>query len=144
MADLAKYQQGLEKFNTSYAKEALKETWNFWGLAGFLIAAAYTVSVFPLLVAIIAEIVYLLVVPNLPAYRALVQGRERERLIALHKSNRDKLIKSFTPREREAVEWSEMAERKDPGQLQKIHRCTRIAIEPSHARSALGRFCRSA
>ncbi len=105
MADLAKYQQGLDKFNTSYAKEALKETWNFWGLAGFLIAAAYTVSVFPLLVAIIAEIVYLLVVPNLPAYRALVQGRERDRLIALHKSNRDKLIKSFTPREREAVEW---------------------------------------
>ena len=49
MADLAKYQQEITRFNTSYAKEAVKEPFNFWGLAGFAVAAAYTGSVIPLL-----------------------------------------------------------------------------------------------
>ncbi|MFH4316737.1 hypothetical protein WAI88_20395, partial [Acinetobacter baumannii] len=49
--------------------------------------------------------VYLMVVPNLPAYRSLVQRRERERMAAQAKAAREKLIKSFTPREREAVEY---------------------------------------
>lgn len=105
MADLAKYQQSLEKFNTSYAKEAIKEPVNFWGLAGFAVAAAYTGSVIPLLVALIAEIAYILLVPNLPWYRQIVQNREKERLFQLNRMNREKLIKSFTPREREAVEY---------------------------------------
>ncbi|HMO81051.1 MAG TPA: hypothetical protein PKD24_09685 [Pyrinomonadaceae bacterium] len=105
MADLAKYQQSLEKFNTSYAKEAIKEPVNFWGLAGFAVAAAYTGSVIPLLVALIAEIAYILLVPNLPWYRQLVQRREKERIFQLNRMNREKLIKSFTPREREAVEY---------------------------------------
>lgn len=105
MADLAKYQQNLEKFNTSYAKEAVKEPLNFWGLAGFAVAAAYTGSVIPLLVALIAEIAYILVLPNLPFYRQMVQMRERKRLFELSRSNREKLIKTFTPREREAVEY---------------------------------------
>jgi hypothetical protein len=47
----------------------------------------------------------LLVVPNLPSYRQLVQNRERDRIKALSKATREKLIKSFTPREREAVEY---------------------------------------
>lgn len=105
MVDIAKYQQSIEKFNSSYAKEALKEPVNFWGLAGFAVAAAYTQSVIPLLVALIAEFIYMIVVPNVPAYRQLVQNRERERLKALNKTNREKLIKSFSPREREAVEY---------------------------------------
>ncbi|MFV0389420.1 MAG: hypothetical protein ACK5NT_11775 [Pyrinomonadaceae bacterium] len=105
MADIAKYQQSVEKFNSSYAKEALKEPVNFWGLAGFAVAAAYTQSVIPLLVALIAEFVYVLVVPNLPSYRQLVQTRERTRRRELNKANREKLIKSFSPREREAVEY---------------------------------------
>ena len=105
MADIAKYQQQLEKFQTSYAKEALKEPVNFWGLAGFAVAAAYTQSIIPLLIALIFEIAYFLIVPNLPAYRQLVNRREKERLRALNKSTREKLIKSFTPREREAVEY---------------------------------------
>ncbi len=105
MPDIAKYQQGIQKFNSSYAKEALKEPVNFWGLAGFAVAAAYTQSVIPLLIALIFEIAYLLVVPVLPAYRGLVQRREKERLFLLNKSTREKLIKSFTPREREAVEY---------------------------------------
>ncbi len=105
MADLAKYQQEISKFNSSYAKEAIKEPVNFWGLAGFAVAAAYTQSVIPLLIALIFEIAYMFIVPNLPVYRQLVNQREKERIRALNKSNRDKLVKSFTPREREAVEY---------------------------------------
>ena len=105
MADLAQYQRDLQKFNTSYLKEAAKEPINFWGLAGFAVAAAYSFSVIPLLIAIIAEIAYIMVVPNLPSYRALVQKREKERLLLAAKTAREKLIKSFTPREREAVEY---------------------------------------
>lgn len=105
MADLAHYQRDLQKFNTSYLKEALKEPINFWGLAGFAVAAAYSFSVIPLLIAIVAEIVYAMVVPNLPQYRALVQKREKERLFLASRSAREKLIKTFTPREREAVEY---------------------------------------
>jgi hypothetical protein len=105
MADLAKYQQQITKFNTSYAKEAVKEPFNFWGLAGFAVAAAYTGSVIPLLIALMFEVAYMLVLPNLPWYRQLVQTREKDRLRALNKSTREKLIKTFTPREREAVEY---------------------------------------
>jgi hypothetical protein len=105
MADIAKYQQQISRFNSSYAKEAVKEPVNFWGLAGFAVAAAYTQSVIPLLIALIFEIAYLLIVPVLPAYRQLVNRREKERVFALNKATRDKLIKTFTPREREAVEY---------------------------------------
>jgi hypothetical protein len=105
MADLAKYQQELQRYNSSYLKEAIKEPYNFWGLAGFAIAAAYSGSVIPLLLAIIAEVVYILVVPNLPAYRHMVVRRHNDRMKELHRASREKLIKSFTPREREAVEY---------------------------------------
>ncbi|HEX2639861.1 MAG TPA: hypothetical protein VHL50_04790, partial [Pyrinomonadaceae bacterium] len=105
MADLAKFQQDIQKFNSSYAKEALKEPFNFWGLAGFAVAAAYTGSVIPLLIALIAEFAYILIVPNLPLYRNMVVEREKNRLRELHRASREKLIKSFTPREREAVEY---------------------------------------
>ncbi len=105
MADIAKYQKGIERFNSSYAKEALKEPVNFWGLAGFAVAAAYTGSVIPLLIALICEMAYFLIVPNLPVYRQLVNTRERARIRSLNIGNREKLIKSFTPREREAVEY---------------------------------------
>lgn len=105
MADLAQYQRDVQKFNTSYLKEAIKEPINFWGLAGFAVAAAYSFSVIPLLIALIAEIAYVMVVPNLPMYRGLVQRREKQRLLTAAKTAREKLIKSFTPREREAVEY---------------------------------------
>jgi hypothetical protein len=105
MADLAQYQRDLQRFNSSYLKEALKEPINFWGLAGFAVAAAYSFSVIPLLIAIIAEIAYAMIVPNLPSYRSLVQKREKQRLLDAAHTAREKLIKSFTPREREAVEY---------------------------------------
>lgn len=105
MTDIAKYQQSLDKFNSSYAKEALKEPVNFWGLAGFAVAAAFSASVLPLLVALVCEFLYVLIVPNLPIYRQLVQTRERKRLKALNQSQREQMIKTFSPREREAVEY---------------------------------------
>ncbi len=105
MADIAKYRQDIEKFNTSYAKAAITETVNFWGLAGFLVAAAYTGSVIPLIIALICEALYLVIVPNLPIYRQLVQNREKQRRLKANIDGREKLIKSFTPREREAVEY---------------------------------------
>ena len=105
MADLAKYQRDLQRFQTSYMKEAVKEPFNFWGLAGFAVAAAYTQSIWPLLLALIAEMIYIMVLPNLPYYRQLVQRREKERLMLAGKTAREKLIKTFTPREREAVEY---------------------------------------
>ena len=105
MADIAKYQQDLQKFNTKYTREAFKEPYNFWGLAGFAVAAAYMGSFLPLLVAIFFEVFYLAVVPFVPGYRRLVNQRENKRLRDLNKATREKLIKSFTPREREAVEY---------------------------------------
>ncbi|MEK7857256.1 MAG: hypothetical protein AAB288_14285, partial [Acidobacteriota bacterium] len=88
-----------------YAKEAVKVPFNFWGLAGFAVAAAYTGSVIPLLIALIFEVAYMLLLPNLPWYRQLVQSREKERLFLASRNAREKLIKTFTPREREAVEY---------------------------------------
>jgi hypothetical protein len=105
MADLAKYQREVARFNTKYVKEAAKEPYNFWGLAGFAIAAAYTGSVIPLLVALICEAVYLIILPTLPMYRLSVNERERKRLRELNRAGRERLIKTFTPREREAVEY---------------------------------------
>jgi HD-GYP domain-containing protein (c-di-GMP phosphodiesterase class II) len=105
MADLAKYQDELSKYHTKYHKEAAKEPVNFWGLAGFAVAAAYTQSIIPLAIALFFELIYIIATPMFPAYRRLVNNREKERLFALNQSNREKLIKSFSPREREAVEF---------------------------------------
>jgi HD-GYP domain-containing protein (c-di-GMP phosphodiesterase class II) len=95
----------LVKYNKKYTKEALIEPVNFWGLAGFAVAAAYTYSVIPLLLALILEFVYLVVLPNTPIYRQLVDRREKDRLRQLRESQREKLVKGFDPREREAVEY---------------------------------------
>lgn len=105
MADLAKYQKEITRFNTKYAKEAIKEPVNFWGLAGFAVAAAYTQSVIPLLIALVCELVYMFLVPLLPSYRRLVDNREKTRRMQLNKTDRENTIKSFSSREREAVEY---------------------------------------
>ena len=86
MADIAKYRQEVARLNTKYVKEAVKEPYNFWGLAGFAIAAAYTGSVIPLLVALICEAIYLVVLPALPAYRLSVNEREKKRLREMAKA----------------------------------------------------------
>lgn len=105
MADLQKYQKEIQRFNTTYFREAVKEPVNFWGLAGFLAAAALTFSVVPLLLALICEAIYLIAVPLIPSYRQLVNRRERERALIASRAYRDKLIREFSPREREAVDY---------------------------------------
>jgi hypothetical protein len=95
----------LVKQNWKYTKEALIEPVNFWGLAGFAVAAAYTQTFIPLLLALILEMVYVFVVPNVPAYRRLVNGREKDRLRRLREAQRERLIQGFDPREREAVKY---------------------------------------
>ena len=132
MADLAKYQRDLQRFEQSYAKEAIKEPINFWGLAGFAVAAAYSFSVIPLLIALIAELAYIMVLPNLPWYRQLVQTREKQRLFKAAKDAREKLIKTFTPREREAVEYLRWLKEKIQDNYKKF---TGAAALPSNLRT---------
>ena len=91
------------KINLEYFKEALKEPANFWGMAGFAVAAAYTQSVIPLAAALVAEGAYLVTIPASSLYRRLVDRRNRDRLLKERNRQREKLIESFDPREREAV-----------------------------------------
>ncbi|MCA1849768.1 MAG: hypothetical protein LC672_01615 [Acidobacteria bacterium] len=91
------------KINLEYLWEALKEPVNFWGIAGFGVAAAYTGSFIPLAAALVAEGAYLATVPASSIYRRLVDGRNKKRLREMRTRQREKLIESFDPREREAV-----------------------------------------
>src|SRR2546423_6815468 len=93
------------KLNFQYLKEALKEPVNFWGMAGFAVAAAYTGSIIPLGAALAAEGLYLVTVPASSLYRRLVDKRRKDQLRKLRERQREELIKGFDPREREAVEY---------------------------------------
>lgn len=91
------------KLSLEYLKEAVMEPVNFWGMAGFAVAAAYTWSPIPLAAALVAEGAYLATVPASSLYRRLVDGRNRKRMLDQRNRMRDRLIESFDPREREAV-----------------------------------------
>jgi hypothetical protein len=95
----------LPKIDFRYLKEAFKEPINFWGMAGFAVAAAYMQDITPLLAALAAEAVYLVTVPATPFYRRLVERRDKERARKLRDAQRETVIKAFDPREREAVEY---------------------------------------
>jgi hypothetical protein len=93
------------KIDLKYLKEAFKEPINFWGMAGFAVAAAYVQDVTPLVAALAAETLYLATVPASSIYRRLVDRREKQRLLKVREQQRESLIKGFDPREREAVEY---------------------------------------
>ncbi|HKR12248.1 MAG TPA: hypothetical protein VJT15_09330 [Pyrinomonadaceae bacterium] len=93
------------KFDLRYLKEAFKEPINFWGMAGFAVAAAYVQDVTPLVAALATETLYLATVPASTVYRRLVDRREKQRLLKLREQQREAQIKLFDPREREAVEY---------------------------------------
>jgi len=93
------------KFDVKYLKEAFKEPINFWGMAGFAVAAAYVQDVTPLVAALATETLYLAAVPASTMYRRLVDRREKQRLLKLREQQREAQIKLFDPREREAVEY---------------------------------------
>ena len=93
------------KFDLKYLREAFKEPINFWGMAGFAVAAAYVQDVTPLVAALATETLYLATVPASSVYRRLVDRREKQRLHKLREQQREAQIKLFDPREREAVEY---------------------------------------
>ena len=95
----------LPKIDFKYLKEAFKEPINFWGMAGFAVAAAYVQDVTPLVAALATETLYLATVPASAVYRRLVDRREKQRLWKLREQQRESQIKLFDPREREAVEY---------------------------------------
>jgi hypothetical protein len=95
----------LPKIDLKYLKEAFKEPVNFWGMAGFAVAAAYVQDVTPLVAALAAETVYLVTVPASSLYRRLVDRREKARMLKLRDQQREAIVKGFDPREREAVEY---------------------------------------
>jgi hypothetical protein len=95
----------LPKIDLKYVKEAFKEPINFWGMAGFAVAAAYVQDVTPLVAALATEGLYLATVPATTVYRRLVDRREKQRLLKLREQQREAQIKLFDPREREAVEY---------------------------------------
>jgi len=100
-----KFMAEFPKFDIRYLKEAFKEPINFWGMAGFAVAAAYVQDVTPLVAALATETLYLATVPASTIYRRLVDRREKQRLLKLREQQREAQIKLFDPREREAVEY---------------------------------------
>ncbi|HZI47917.1 MAG TPA: hypothetical protein VFD75_08960 [Pyrinomonadaceae bacterium] len=95
----------LSKIDFRYVKEAFKEPLNFWGMAGFAVAAAFFWDVTPLLMGLGAEGLYLVTVPASPFYRRYIERREKQRQNKLKDAQREQIIKAFDPREREAVEY---------------------------------------
>ena len=65
----------LPKIDLKYLKEAFKEPINFWGMAGFAVAAAYVQDITPLVAALATETLYLATVPATSVYRRLVDRR---------------------------------------------------------------------
>lgn len=92
----------------NYFVEALKEPLNLWGLVAVLGIAVYMgepMSLFIALGGMVAEGIYLLTVPFLPAYKRIVERRRMKRAAAERRKAREEMIKTFDPREREAVEY---------------------------------------
>ncbi|MGE0885785.1 MAG: hypothetical protein AB7P14_19725 [Blastocatellales bacterium] len=99
------------EFKISYIKEALKEPVNIGGLLLAGAAAAYSATtgfLEPTLVlagALIVEGAYLAVVPASNIYRRIVDRRSRHLIDDHRRKQRLEMIKTFDPREREAVEY---------------------------------------
>ena len=95
----------LSKIDFRYVREAFKEPLNFWGMAGFAVAAAFFWDVTPLLMGLGAEGLYLVTVPASLFYRRYIERREKQRQSRLKEAQREQIVKAFDPREREAVEY---------------------------------------
>ncbi|MFN0121986.1 MAG: hypothetical protein ACKV2V_15940 [Blastocatellia bacterium] len=95
----------------SYVRSALREPLNIAGivLAGTAAAGAALFGVVePVLImggALVAEGAYLAMVPASGFYRRLVEQRQRRQLESTRNKQREALIRTFDPREREAVEY---------------------------------------
>jgi hypothetical protein len=94
----------VSKIDLKYLKEAFKEPINFWGMAGFAVAAAYVQDVTPLVAALATETLYLATVPASTCIAAC-RSTGKAALLKLREQQREAQIKLFDPREREAVEY---------------------------------------
>ena len=103
------------EFKISYIKEALKEPVNIGAMVLAGAAAAYSATFGPVLNeivptfilggALIAEGIYLATLPASTFYRRIVDRRSRHLLEQWRKKQRLELIKTFDPRESEAVDY---------------------------------------
>jgi hypothetical protein len=101
-----------EKIN--YVKEAAKEPLNIWGMVGFVAASVFAATQggviesfawVPLAAGAAGEALYLVTLPATLAYRRLVDRRARQKELVERQRQRDQLITTFDPREREAVNY---------------------------------------
>ncbi|MBI3650496.1 MAG: hypothetical protein HY231_05545 [Acidobacteria bacterium] len=98
----------------NYIKEAAKEPLNIWGMVGVVAASVYAAASggviehlawVPLAVGAAGEALYLVTMPATLAYRRLVDRRARQKELIDRQRRRDELIRTFDPREREAVNY---------------------------------------
>jgi hypothetical protein len=98
-------------FRISYVREALKEPINIGALLLAGAAAAYSATtglLEPTIIlasALVAEGAYLVTVPASNLYRRIVERRSRHLQDEWRRKQRLELIKTFDPREREAVDY---------------------------------------
>jgi hypothetical protein len=129
----------------SYVKEAIKEPLNIWAmvicvaLAVFAATAASDFGILswlafwmPLAVGGVGEALYLGTVPNTPGYRRIVDQRVRRKQLAERGRKRQELVRSFDPREREAVEYLSWLKNQIYQNYQKFTHSTEL---PEHVRT---------
>jgi hypothetical protein len=126
------------EFKISYFKEALKEPINIGGLLLSAAAGAYYAAtnfiIDPTLVlagALVMEGVYLATVPASTFYRRVVDRRSRHLLAEHRRKQREELIKTFDPREREAVDHLSWMKRQIRDNYKKF---ARLSDEPPQLR----------
>jgi hypothetical protein len=126
------------ELTASYLFEAVKEPLNLvgLGLAGLLtLAAATSGSTVPpgllLTGALIAEGLYLGLAVTTTPYRRLVDRRRRQKALEARQRQRLALVRTFDPREREAVEYLNWMKTQIATNYRKI---TRIEGEPPQLR----------
>lgn len=126
------------EFKVSYIKEALKEPINIGGLLVAGAAAAWSATtgfmIEPAMVlagALIAEGAYLATVPATSFYRRIVDRRSRHLLDEQRRKQRLDMIKTFDPREREAVDYLSWLKKQISDNYRKF---ARLQEEPAQVR----------
>jgi hypothetical protein len=119
-----------------YWKEAFKESVNIAGLllTGLGSVFAMTSGIDPFWVigaGLVAEGAYLATVPGSSFYRRIIERRNRGLLDEVRKQKRMELIKTFDPREREAVEYLSWMKNQIASNFKKF---TRLDEEPPQLR----------
>lgn len=124
-------------FKPPYIKEALKEPVNIGGLLLAGAAAAYSATTgfleptVVLAATLVLEGAYLAMVPASSFYRRIVDRRSRHLLDEHRRKQRLDLIKTFDPREREAVEYLSWMKKQIGDNYQKF---ARLNEEPPQLR----------